>query len=638
MPEEIPFRASGRSGGVPPPLPGWVRLTPAYFDSIDHRMDLSQYFDGAAPDWRDITHPQLAARPVVEILIRQFDDVRSAERPRIHLIYGASGEGKSTAVMQSARQLALQVSFDAVYWRRSLNATLSSSQIASLSEHFQYILFASDNAESLIESVDEILNSGIAESSVNPHFLLAARDTDWVAETRIRGWRVSARSRWLGKVSTYQESSMDTVDINDSRVITTNWVNCSGSLPASVSSLSPALRAEELRSASTSRGRSFSLLGGLLSTRFTPEQLQSRLSSLLERVAVQEPGATFSLADLLIALAAIDLAGIEGIPPEIAAEYLSISPSDLRPLVEVPLRREFAISVTSRAFHSRHPLVSEAILKEALDDQAAFDVESAIFQILDAVNRAISNDRYRAGYGPFIDLGRRLAGSTGSLLKASDLPVRYTWEAVTIFPRELSNRISLSKLLRESDRANTAIEEVWQPILTSIDDQSNWFGHENYIRGAWHEISTVIGVEGYRSAAYILALRSLSDRYAAPLTITDIEYGLNSLAYEAFHLHEADICTDSCERVIVAVDSALSALRPGTRAASYVDDYRTRLGLSKEVYEGPAKLILALISVLSALPAPTMQNVWLAALNDQTIQSLDKLRTALDRIRRQKSS
>jgi hypothetical protein len=638
MPEEIPFRSSGRPGGVPPPLPGWVRLTRAYFDSIDHRMDLSQYFDGAAPDWRDITHPQLTARPIVGTLTQQFDNVHSAERSKITLIYGASGEGKSTAVMQSARHVALQASFDAVYWRRTFDATLSGSQVASLSEHFQYILFASDNAESLIRSVDEILSSELADSAVNPHFLLAARDTDWVAETRIIGWKTSMRSRWLGKVSAYLEYSMDTVDINDSRVITANWANCSPSLPSTVSNLSPARRADVLMSASVSPGRPYSLLGGLLSTRFTPEQLQSRLSSLLERIAVQKPGATYSLADFLIVLAAVDLAEIEGIPFEIVAEYLSISTSELRPLVEVPLRREFAVSITSRMFHSRHLFVSEAILKEAMDDQAAFDVESAIFNVLDAVKRAISNDRYRAGYGPFIDLGRRLAASKNSRLEVSDLPVRYTWKAVTTFPRELSNRISLSRLLRESGRANIALEEVWEPILNTIDDPANWFGHPNYIRGACHEISTVLGVAGYRSAAYIFALRALSDRYAASLTMNQIEYSLNSLAYEAFHLHEANICADPCERVIVAADSALSKLRPGTTAASYVDDYRTRLGLAKEAYEGPNKLVPALISVLPALPLPPMQGVWLAMLNDQSVQSLEKLQAVLDQIRSHQSN
>jgi hypothetical protein len=62
---------------LPSSFPGWLRLTPEYVAGRKARVDLSEYFDGASPDWRDICHPGLQPRPIVKTVVDNFSEATS---------------------------------------------------------------------------------------------------------------------------------------------------------------------------------------------------------------------------------------------------------------------------------------------------------------------------------------------------------------------------------------------------------------------------------------------------------------------------------------------------------------------------------------------------------------------------------
>jgi hypothetical protein len=84
--------------------------------------------------------------------------------------------------MQAALGLLHKHCFDVIYWRNSSDTRLQAETVAGFMSNYSNILIVADNAESLLEDVDRLLRWPLHENGIYLHFLLASRDTDWVAE------------------------------------------------------------------------------------------------------------------------------------------------------------------------------------------------------------------------------------------------------------------------------------------------------------------------------------------------------------------------------------------------------------------------------------------------------------------------
>ncbi|WFE98611.1 hypothetical protein [Micromonospora sp. WMMD964] len=616
-----------RPPGSPAPLLGWVRITPQFLANRKPRADLADYFDGLAPDWKDVCHPKLRPRPAVTKVVHAFRTNDLEDRSILLRIAGATGDGKSTVLLQAVALLAQENRFDAIYWRSTADGRLGADALASMRASQRTILIASDDAEALLMDIDRFAFAKLHEEDVFIHFLLASRDVDWNGERDRLGWKFSTADRWAPSFRVLPPIQLGGVAPADARVVAENWINCSSSRPARLASNNIGKIAEGMLDASrASEGRQ-AFMGALLSMRFDSERLRPRLLSLLSRLATVRPGDPgISLAEFLVVLATVDVSGIEGMPRDIAARLLDIPESELRPSVEVPMKREFSLGASSRAFFARHPSISKAMLELALSDESDLRVESSLEKFIGDVREAGEQSGFRPGFGQLIDLGRRLMNSGLPRELVAPLALHLCRIACTVEPRELSNFIALSQALRELGRPQAAITEVWEGQATRLDDRSVWGDYANHVRGAWTELSTTLGTSGNQWPSYWAAQVSISDRPASGIDSRNVPIALNQLA-----LNAKLVCEQGAERrdyldLLVEVEALTSA--PGSAlfdGKRYPTRYLQQLGIAPRPYGGTDALLAAIRRAAEGLRASQPSLPWCDRLASPKDDSFDTL-------------
>jgi hypothetical protein len=631
--EDVADVVKSRPQGSPAPLPGWIRITPEFLAKRKPRADLGDYFDGLAPDWQDMCHTKLRPRPAVMTVVQAFRTNDLEDRSLLLRIGGATADGKSTILRQAVALLAQEGRFDAIYWRSTADARLTSDAVDTMRASQRIILVASDDAEALLADIDRFAGTKLHEEGTFTHFLLASRDVDWNAERDRLGWKLSAANRWGPSFRVLPPVLLGRVERADAQVVADNWLNCSSSRPARLGRGNVQQIAEAMLDASrASEGRQ-AFMGALLSMRFDSERLRLRLISLLSTVDKVSPGdPDVSLAEFMVLLAAVDVSGIEGVPRDIAARFLNIPEPALRPSVEVPLKREFFLGTSSRAFFARHPSISKALLELALGDESDLRVESSLAKFISDVRKVGQQNGFRPGFGKLTDLGRRLMNSGLSHDLIDPLALHLCRTACTVAPRELSTFIALSQALRELDRPQSAITEVWEGQATRLDDPTAWGDYTDHIRGAWTELSTALGSSGNRCPSYWAAQVSISDRPTTGIDSRQVLIALNLLALNAKVVCEQGAERESFLDLLIEVAALTStAGSPFFDSKRYPTRYLQQLGIAPGQFGGSEALVAAIRRAAEALRAFQPSLPWCDRLAEPKDDSFATLKEKLAR-------
>lgn len=632
--EHVAQALKSRPVGSPAPLPGWVRVTRQFLATRKPRADLADFFDGLAPDWKDICHPELRPRPALMKIVQAFQPDDLEDRSILVRIGGATGDGKSTILLQAVVLLAQEDRFDTIFWRSTADARLTPDVVAAMRECQRTVLIASDDAEALLADIDSYEKMKLHEEEVFVHFLLASRDVDWNAERDRLGWKGSVADRWAASFRVSSPIQVGVVDPADALVVAQNWVHCSSSRPARLATGDIRSIAREMVNASrASEGRQ-AFMGGVLSMRFDSERLRSRLSSLLSRLATMhsgEPG--ISLAEFIVALGAVDISGIEGVPRDVAARFLGIAESDLRPLVEVPMKREFFLSTSSREFFARHPSISKALVELSLGDEYGVRVESSLQKLIGDVQYIGRSNGFRGGFGKLKDLGRRLAFSGVSHDLIGELALNLCRTACVVAPCDLSSFMALSQVLREQQQPEASLREVWEDTTARLDDVTQWSDYAEYTRSSWCELATALGTCKKWWPAFWAAQVSISDRPQNKLDPHQVVVSLSLISLNAMRTYEHASNQDDISILLTEVAALTSQI-----GSAFYDEYRypTRcleeLGITPREFGGAEALRSALLRASRGLKATQPSLSWCARAVDPRDDSLVKLTNLVSRL------
>lgn len=618
------------------PLRGWVRITPTYISKIKPRKDLSDYFDGAAPDWKDVCHSKLKPRSAVATATRAFVAADLEDRSLLLRVGGATGDGKSTALLQIVLNITRKDIFEAIYWRHSPEAVLSEVALAAMSAGKRTVLIVIDKAEATMKQLDIFANTGSPETGTTFHFLLAGRDVDWFAEQDRLKWKLSPASRWAAAMKVLPTISLQRVDAADARVIAENWLTCSLSRPSRLSnSDAREISGKLLEASRASEGRQ-AFFGAVLSMRYDSERLRSRLSSLLETANYARPSeAGPSLAEFLAVIAAVDLGNIDGLPRDVAARFLDLSETDLRSEVEVPLRREFFFGASSRNYFARHPSISRALLELALDEESTLRVEESCAKLLRDVRSVGQQSGFRPGFGRITDLGRRLIAGNLPIDVFGELSLHLCKTACIVSPRELSAFIALSQCFRTLGRAPDALSDVWIKCAPQTMDRDAWGDYDDHVRGSWRELSTVLGVSEDRRRSYWAASVALSDRLNTSLEPHDVPFGLNVLAFAARRAcDEGTVSRASLLNLLSEVEALTRKQGPFREKNGYPTRYVRELGIDPREFGGADSLVDAIMETANAFSASASPLEWADQLQNPSDFSFSGMKDLIRRITR----
>lgn len=505
---------------VTPEVPsGWVTLTSAFFSSMTPDENLTNFFNGGEPRWEAVVSPRIPRIQLTESLLDRTRRRIREKKAGIELLIGPTGEGKSTALRQAAAVLAREDS-RTIIWRQQRDAVLDQSLIDIACAYGSGTVLASDNAQLILEQLHELIKGGSITSSSGLQLLLASRDTDWIRRTRELGFKLDPAEAWksMGPIVSTKHP-FGRVSETDAKKIIRSWRSLEPNPPDAIRGLSDYDAAKLLIDASASAASQHgALLGGLLAIRYTPEELRAHLVSLLESLSQDATPGDMTLAEVVIILALVNVAGIDGIPSEIIARFCDVNELNFRSQVANRLGEEAVANYNDDTMRSRHPMVSEAIFEIVMSNQSSFAVESAACHLLAVITDNQKNANLKGGYGEIFALGRELYKAkvpTSIAPRSRLLGIALSRRACELRPRALVNHMSLSESLRSEEQAEKAIATVWMPIAEQLLDKNSWQDWNKNSRTALGEFAIVASLAGHELEAAILRMAALSDTYRA---------------------------------------------------------------------------------------------------------------------------
>jgi hypothetical protein len=336
----------------------WVRIDSEFlkpFEASRSTDDEIAYIDGRRPRWADCLPHATPRRGVVRRIFKSFSGLADGQvtRPHLWTILGATGEGKSTALMQIMVDIALLGDPFVVLWRK-LGGHLSAGEIAKLPIG-KVILIGSDDGE---EIAAEILEAIQKTGRSDVHYCVAATTTEWN--------RVDARAMPWKTYSEYGEVQLRGLDHADAELIVRAWERYGPQglrelakqpdTTARATTLVDATKEE----ASLTEGAFF---GGMLRVRHG-EYLKDHIRELLRKLVARKlkDGVPYPQIYMLIAAAHSTRLLLA---PEILATAVGLDATTIRSVAIDPLSDEAVATMAGGYVFMRHRLIATASLELA---------------------------------------------------------------------------------------------------------------------------------------------------------------------------------------------------------------------------------------------------------------------------------
>ncbi|GAA2097899.1 hypothetical protein GCM10009801_68540 [Streptomyces albiaxialis] len=458
-----------------------------YREATDQEM--VRYFDGAVPTWGTV----VAGAPRREAASRITGRLLYEPLPAstLHLVIGPSGEGKSTLIRQVAADIGGGSPEWRVFWRPP-GSDLMPERVADLDTD-RKTLFVSDDAEEIAADCFEIIRR--LEHRPDIHFLLAARDTDWLAaRADSLPWRTLHLSVHRVPLRGLSEES------GDAQQIVEAWAEYEalGQL-ASYNRVEDRARAllEATRGQEASRNDG-ALLGGMLRVR-VGDRLDEHVMDMLRRLVRYRLQNGTTLANAFVHIAALHAIDVREMSPLILAETLGIDPALVEQDVVRPLGEEAAATRAGDRLLVRHRAIAESAMRVARNLDG-MDLKAMYGNLTRAGIRVAKRPRTGVQAKAFRYLSQ-------SLQSDPQLALASARAAVDEEPDDLRRVVNLFVVLRNND-LHDELSGVAEDCLDGLRSMVNY---AEAARRFFYEWSIAEGQSGNHSIACWLTAVALAD-------------------------------------------------------------------------------------------------------------------------------
>lgn len=517
-----------------------------------------RFFDGGTPGWPVAFSSAIPDRAVVGKLAQLFVPPPDEDRPRVVLLTGAACEGKTTAVLQTARSLLEKNPTWKVLRRADETLVPNTLELLPLLASHNDWLIVIDEADNAATGVLDLIKQAPGNIRSALRFLLASRDSDWRSS--------SANTLPWTSLCSFAQQTLSGLDDGDATRIVDAWANFGEAGLGRTALLRPEERAQRLVEAARDEAKvsQGAFFGALLAVR-VGEDMQKHAKSMLARLAQNSIPGGRTLRDALSFIAAMHAEGLEFLSRPVLATVLGCPLDKLRAAILLPLGEEAATTTSSEFVFTRHPRIAQAILT-VLASEFGEDTDLMYVDLVEAALDAVAKGhfvpplvawRYRLP-DHFFDTGREaLAISIAKAVVARE-------------PLNLKPLVNLAQLYRKTDALDLAIK-VFKDV------PSTYPAH----RGFFTEWATAHGNAGDSAASVLLAAYSVSDECeTVPPDNEAIKLGLAGMAvafgklFSAYSEHEFDEARAAC--AVIG-----SHLKLDHRAASYFTGYLERAAAAK---------------------------------------------------------
>lgn len=489
------------------PLPnGWRMLDQEFLVGREAELEDSEalhFFDGAEPQWGTALSATTPRREIVGQLMAAIESP-SEGRPKVILLSGPSGEGKSTALLQAVAAATAAHPDWLVCWRDDHDAALPLEWLASLPVGVS-VLVATEDADVLAKSLFEVCRDLSTEARTGVTFLMASRDSDWVAAG-------GSGLDWHQHVQ-YVQLQLSGLSAPDATLIVEAWARYGEQGLGGLSGLDVGVAAQRLRDAAREEGMASegALIGAMLKVRLSDARLLEHISGLMRRLGERSLANGGDLQQALGYICAMHALDLPVLTRTVLAEALGCPMRSLKATVLAPLAREAVTTTTSQWVLSRHRLIAQAVLR-VLEASPGVDLDYLYVDLAAAAYRVFSRE-----FVP--EFGAWRYGVPDSLAGQGryDLAIRVAQQNFAAEPRNSFLLVYLSRLLRDAGDPNRALR------LFNVD-----FVSTDHARVVCYEWAVAAGESGDYELNALLAGFCATDR-AVPgyLGIQDVERALS---------------------------------------------------------------------------------------------------------------
>lgn len=547
-------------------LTGWRYIKQQFDEKMESPSDddILKYFDGKEPDYKYICSSRIPARKIVTTITKDFIKCNEDNGIKCGLIVGAGGEGKTTVLLQTVRELTEKYRWKALVLKYSDKHTMIQiDKILEATKKGNWIICA-DNCFPVADKLFELLEELSKQGRRHVHLLLCARRIDWKSSK-------ADQLSW-GSYSDYSRYKLRGIEEDDAKEIVTAWADLGEKglgklsnlgIPEATEKLCSFAR-DEMNKDDSDEG---ALLGAMLTARYG-EELSEHVYNMLLRLKdmhLQEtPFEGKTLLNAYAYIAAMHSEGLNLLYKDMIAQVCGLPPSRVRKCILAPLGDEAATAINGEVVYTRHIRIAQAARK-IMEEEFDYDFDDIFIELSKAAMEIIIQVGLKPEYVKWKYLGDNFMD------KNRALAFRLYQSVLDKSPKDPQMTVHLSEKYRELGEYKRA--------LALFEDEEEKIDHRSF----FCEWALVEANVGQKTKSVCLSALSLSDGIATKALDEETACkNLHAIAYTFRELYSQDREDDYLR-------AALSAIRLGERIDS--KDAKIRQFIKKTIPKIPSQIL-----------------------------------------------
>ncbi|NBH14440.1 hypothetical protein D3Z36_09690 [Lachnospiraceae bacterium] len=457
FPKEVKQKKKDIEVQVPP---NWHLINEEFIKNRKEpeKVDILKYFDGKEPSYNDIFSSYIPLRQIVLDLQKEFIKSNEEDQTKCVLLAAAGGEGKTTILLQTIRELCRENGWQALILRHpEKDIQFHEEQVLKFTQKGNWIIGV-DNCFSVAQQIFGLLKKMKRRKYQHIHFLLCARDTDWInSDADKLDWR---------SVSSFSRPHLKGISEEDAERFIGAWSALGNEGLGKLKGLSAVEAKKRLLQSSQNEEINEpdegALLGAMLATRYGDE-LHDHVRAMLRRLE-KIPLYHETLLNAFAYIVAMHSEKLFFLSKPVMAQLYSCKEKEVKKNILGPLGDEAASTVSGDMIYTRHGSIAKSARK-ILDEEFHYDFDEIFIDMTRAAIEAHQKGEYIERLKNWQYISEHFINWNNTLA------VRIDREILKLDPYDEYIIVHLSKLYRKVDQPEQAVQ-LFREVHYVVEDRS----------------------------------------------------------------------------------------------------------------------------------------------------------------------